>query len=1180
MGVAVDGFFEGELAAGGFEAGLGEAGAEGGVAAEAQELAGAVGGVAGFVEQAVLSVLEQFGDAAGAGGEHGEGAGEAVAEDAGDDHLAAEVGLAADEAGIGPAEGDGDVGGFAVAGELDVGGEAERFGLGPQAGFVGAVADDEEAEEGELADDGGEGVEDGVEVFGGIEDAVIGQDEHVGSPVPLLAAGLAVAGAVEGGVDGVVGVADAFGGDAEAGEVGFGAGGTGEEERCAAPGAQVDAEEEGAEGAAEGAFGEILLDEQVGDGHGDSVAEEEAADGQDEREGFVDVDVADAGEAAGEGDPGNEGDPQQGLDGLVGVAAAADADGNLDDAGVAADGVGDGGFFAAGEADVDDVEAGGEAFDDGGQGVEQFGVFRRAIAEPEGQAGLARRTVVRRGVHVRNGATIGCSRANVHDMQQEMNTNRSWIGIGAGAALAAVLAGCGGAGREPAAEWLDFLGQTAETARFACVAPERTGFISTSDPAGGNNDYNNFVGPSREAGWVVLADLKGPGVLDRFWFTGIDAGYPMRFYFDGEKTPRIEGAVDELFGAAREPFVPPFAQWINQCWWSYVPLTFAKSLRIEGPQPPVHPYWGQRRLYVQANSRHFDRPVQTFPARLPEGYAERAAAAAQAWDDSLRTDFPIEFSGTPVAVPAGEEVAFFEAEGPATIPQWAIRVRAPGESLPASARNALLQQAVLQIYYDGMAEPSASVPLGDFFCNAWRKRNLANLALASVDDGYVFRMPTPFGRFLRMALLNRSPRELEVDFLPGAPEARAEGQGYFHAVWSKSGPEQKGRPHVLAGIEGKGKYVGCFLGVTSEDKSWWILEGDDVMRVDGRKIEGTGLEDYFNGGWYYRGCSFAPLSGILDRYPFRTAQYRFHLNDPVHFSREFRLSFERGDQNVSAGTMRGTAYFYMESPRPVPNAAHRTDLAAEANPFENLSLMLQIFELERARDYRACLRQIDEWLETNAHAEHAGVLRLRQLEYRRLLDGGLPEDAYAPFIEGLHGETAKQQASLLQWFYAATNRYLVGAVNNAAGEVRLNGQAVLTEFHPLALAVRGVELPPGEHVLEIHATPVRAIPWVQTGIRGHGGLAGTGPGCRATRRGGAEEERTGPMDVMRGPPQDEQYVGAEPNAFVLLQSEIYGIRASNWDARHDPARFEIRFRTDELEPSPFGRAVVGLPPSR
>ncbi|MBO4648416.1 MAG: DUF2961 domain-containing protein, partial [Lentisphaeria bacterium] len=112
-----------------------------------------------------------------------------------------------------------------------------------------------------------------------------------------------------------------------------------------------------------------------------------------------------------------------------------------------------------------------------------------------------------------------------------------------------------------------------------------------------------------------------------------------------------------------------------------------------------------------------------------------------------------------------------------------------------------------------------------------------------------------------------------------------------------------------------------YVAETSFDGSWWLLEGDECIEADGRVFQGTGMEDYFNGGWYYRGASFTPWSGILDRAPFRVGQYRFHLTDPVPFADRFSMQVERGDRNVSHGDIRSVAFFYLDDPQAVPDAA-------------------------------------------------------------------------------------------------------------------------------------------------------------------------------------------------------------------------------------------------------------------
>lgn len=727
--------------------------------------------------------------------------------------------------------------------------------------------------------------------------------------------------------------------------------------------------------------------------------------------------------------------------------------------------------------------------------------------------------------------------------------------------------------------WMDFFEALTNFNSVATLSSEQWEFRSSSDPMGGNNDFNNFEGPSsRNPGWVVLASIEGPGVVDRFWTTGMDYGHPIRIYIDGERNPRIEGAVEELFGRDRRPFVYPFSGHINQCWWSYVPITFNERIEIETLAPTTHPHWGLRRIYFQVNYRRFDEPVESFPREAARGDVEIPEEWAAVWLDALNIYRTLSFDEPEIELAAGESVTLFSAEGAKTLSGWKLNVEPADPELGALARNSLLQDCIVRVYYDGLEEPSFSVPLGDMFASGWRKRKLSSFALSSLDDGFVWRLPKPFGQSIRMELLNASEHDVVLHFDAEPLAERLPDQGYLHGIWNRTGPEMRGRPHRLVELEGRGRFVGCYVGVTARDQSWWILEGDEYLQVDGWQFSGTGAEDYFNGGWYYRGASFTPVSGILDRYPFRVGQYRFHLYDSYYFDREFRMDFERGDRNVSAGWLRSAAYLYLAEPQTVPDSAARTDREAEDNPFEPYSLMVQLFELERSYDFRGAIHLIDEWLERYPDTEYAGVLRLRRLEYERHLGMPVTGADYGPFLEGAHGDSAREQARLLSWFHEEPNRYLVGACINASGTVSVNDEALLRRFHPLQLNVAGIELPPGEHVLKAEVTPIRgrAWPWVQMGIRGHDGVAATGPGrTRVLRERG--DETPARNDVMRGPPQDETYVNAQPNAFILLQSDAFGVRASDWDWHQDRVTMMVEFDTEQLEEAPFMWEVLGLP---
>lgn len=89
-----------------------------------------------------------------------------------------------------------------------------------------------------------------------------------------------------------------------------------------------------------------------------------------------------------------------------------------------------------------------------------------------------------------------------------------------------------------------------------------------------------------ENGEAVLVDEKGPGVVNRIWFTAIDSfdnRTRIKIYIDGEEIPTINTLAKNLFNNSTSPFLYPLSVGQDQSsksYISYVPVLYNESIKI------------------------------------------------------------------------------------------------------------------------------------------------------------------------------------------------------------------------------------------------------------------------------------------------------------------------------------------------------------------------------------------------------------------------------------------------------------------------------------------------------------------------------------------------------------------------------------------------------------------------
>lgn len=264
-----------------------------------------------------------------------------------------------------------------------------------------------------------------------------------------------------------------------------------------------------------------------------------------------------------------------------------------------------------------------------------------------------------------------------------------------------------------------------------------------------------------------------------------------------------------------------------------------------------------------------------------------------------------------------------------------------------------LKRIVLRMYWDGETDASVETPIGDFFGLGLGEYHTWQSEMLSVgnDKSLNCFFPMPFAHHARITVTNEGKQPIlalyyNIDYRTYS-HPLPPGTLYFHAEYRQAQPNRgwtnnwktNGDPlvndktnpdgngnYVWMEAKGHGQYVGVTMSVLQNQDMWWG-EGDDMFFIDGSKtpqIVGTGTEDYFLGAWDFGGHPFsyqlygAPVVGP-ELAGGRSSVYRFHLAQPIPFTRSFKATIEHGNANHRSDNFYSVAYWYQAEPHaPLP----------------------------------------------------------------------------------------------------------------------------------------------------------------------------------------------------------------------------------------------------------------------
>lgn len=225
----------------------------------------------------------------------------------------------------------------------------------------------------------------------------------------------------------------------------------------------------------------------------------------------------------------------------------------------------------------------------------------------------------------------------------------------------------------------------------------------------------------------------------------------------------------------------------------------------------------------------------------------------------------------------------------------------------------MLRSLIINIYWDNEEKPAVSVPFGDFFGIGLGKTTVYENILFSNPEGRSFNsfIQMPFKKAAKIEIVNQSEKDLQMIFYDIDLQLLKRWDDdylYFHSYWHRDTTTILEKDfEIMPEVNGKGRFLGSNISVNAnpEYKDCWWGEGEVKIYLNGDKgyptLVGSGTEDYIGTAWgqgqfcnRYTGCLIADSKNL------QWAFYRYHINDPVYFKTDCRVTIQQIGGNIKS----------------------------------------------------------------------------------------------------------------------------------------------------------------------------------------------------------------------------------------------------------------------------------------